>query len=298
MASGLKELHDLNIIHRDLKPSNCLLLEKFEADKVSYGEKDFPTVVISDFGESQLGGQLRSATGATGTLEFTAPEVVITSPDKSSADLPQFTFQSDMYSLGMVCYFLVFGELPFACQQSLPELRRDIKELTVNKQSLIEKHRSMNLNPLHDAIFGLMDRLLCRDPFSRPTAGDVKIEINSILESLPKVESNTHIDVEDVLPEDECDSLPGEPIQSPRRPLSDLKQFFCASNVIANGLVAMTAVWASHHGSYIPYACMFLFGLSLKSNQSSQKVYFIAEVALLMFVTYPTLCQRLRILIS
>ncbi|SCV03729.1 LAMI_0H10484g1_1 [Lachancea mirantina] len=179
LASGLQELHDLNIIHRDLKPSNCLLLEEFSLDKADYMGKPFPTVVIGDFGESQLSGQLRAATGATGTLEFTAPEVLIMDSDEEHS-FSQFTFNSDMYSLGMICYFLIFGELPFPEHSTMKALKYSIKQFHIDIDRVAaDIHRKRGAK-IDKSLLDLMVVLLSPKEEERPSAREVVQFLNQI----------------------------------------------------------------------------------------------------------------------
>jgi serine/threonine protein kinase len=74
ISSGLEHLHFNGIVHRDLKPPNILL--KFSTNN---REGEIPTALISDFGECLeifSDASLKKRTGSTGTLEFTAPELL------------------------------------------------------------------------------------------------------------------------------------------------------------------------------------------------------------------------------
>jgi serine/threonine-protein kinase len=107
---GVRDLHMARIIHRDLKPSNVILRpvgEQFRA-------------VIFDFSLSRLQGSPSSSrsdeasewqditnAGTTlGTLEYMAPEQIISSRD--------VTDRSDLYAVGSILYTAVAGEHPFA----------------------------------------------------------------------------------------------------------------------------------------------------------------------------------------
>ncbi|KAI8395334.1 putative serine/threonine-protein kinase IKS1 [Nakaseomyces glabratus] len=178
IASGLKELHNSGLIHRDLKPSNCLLLSPY---KHNDEEKVFPTVVIGDFGESQMKGEYRTATGCTGTMEFTAPELIIENCDSNSnSQYHEFSFQSDMYSLGMIGYFVIFGELPFGSELDIPEIKNCIKALNIDKTYMVKKHREMRLKDIDYRIFDVLQLLLSSKESIRPSA----IEVESIFEKL------------------------------------------------------------------------------------------------------------------
>lgn len=76
ICEGLAHLHHLGIIHRDLKPPNLLLSYSSSKLKGSQGER--PRILITDFGECEIIDQAakRDRTGATGTLEFLAPELL------------------------------------------------------------------------------------------------------------------------------------------------------------------------------------------------------------------------------
>lgn len=210
LTRGLHELHDLNIIHRDLKPSNCLLLSSYKQedlfDNPNFNESDsnknthsnlnsFPTVVIGDLGESQILGELRTATGCTGTVEYTAPEIIINDSinnNRFDSNYSEFSFASDMYSLGMVIYFIVFGSLPFTPDSDLDDLKHSVKQFHFNKERMIERHEKLSLNPIDLRIFDLIESLVNPDPNARPSASVVELNVDNLLISLTSEEIYTY----------------------------------------------------------------------------------------------------------
>ncbi|GME70777.1 unnamed protein product [[Candida] boidinii] len=89
IVKGVLFLHKSRILHRDLKPSNCLLKQKFNDEiKIEpvnsiYDLYKLPNIVVSDFGEGAMEGMKRNSTGATGTIEFCAPELFFTQDGNS-----------------------------------------------------------------------------------------------------------------------------------------------------------------------------------------------------------------------
>lgn len=161
ITSGLAYLHGASYIHRDLKPSNCLLHR--EGAKI--------TCLISDFGEVQSEGGIRKSTGATGTISWCAPEVLRAD---ATGRYGNFTTKSDIFSLGMILYFMCFGRLPYANADAVHEELEDIDllraEITDWKGFTDEKRERPDLPP---ELYGLLKRLLDTEPLNRPSAAEV-----------------------------------------------------------------------------------------------------------------------------
>lgn len=97
-AQGMDYLHAKNIIHRDMKSNNIFLHEGL-------------TVKIGDFGlatvKSRWSGS-QQVEQPTGSILWMAPEVI------RMQDNNPFSFQSDVYSYGIVLFELMTGELPYS----------------------------------------------------------------------------------------------------------------------------------------------------------------------------------------
>ncbi|KAK5631527.1 hypothetical protein RRF57_007241 [Xylaria bambusicola] len=161
VTSGLAYLHSANYIHRDLKPSNCLL----------HHENGKLICLISDFGEVQPGNAVRNSTGTTGTISYCAPEVLKVD---ARGQLGNFTVKSDVFSLGMILYFLCFGRLPYRNANVVHEELEDIDELRAEiadwKGFLDERRERPDLPP---KLYQLLKKMLALDPGERPTATEV-----------------------------------------------------------------------------------------------------------------------------
>jgi len=162
IASGLHHLHSKGYIHRDLKPSNCLLQR--EGGKVK--------VLISDFGEVQDAGAKRGSTGATGTISYCAPEVLRRNGGDGS--FGNFTTKSDIFSLGMIVYFMCFGRLPYNSADDANEDNEDLDELRAEIMKWSGFDDETRTRPdLPEKLYRFLKRLLSLYPHERPSTDEI-----------------------------------------------------------------------------------------------------------------------------
>lgn len=169
ITSGLRHLHVNGYIHRDLKPSNCLL----------HDTGDRLRVLVSDFGEVQFQTDIRNSTGATGTVSYCAPEVLRRA--YPGGPFGNFTFKSDIFSLGMILYFLCFAQLPYLNADLLNEEREDLEQLReeISKWDGFDDDVPRMRPELPEKLYFFMKRLLSVDPDQRPSADEVLIGIKA-----------------------------------------------------------------------------------------------------------------------
>ncbi|TKA21986.1 hypothetical protein B0A50_08484 [Salinomyces thailandicus] len=162
ITSGLHHLHTKGYIHRDLKPSNCLL--QLDGTKTR--------VLISDFGEVQAAGVRRGNTGATGTISYCAPEVL--RRETADGTFGNFTTKSDIFSLGMIVYFMCFGRLPYIHGDGIDEEKEDMEELRAEITKWAGFNDETRSRPdLPEKLYKFLKRLLSVDPNERPSTGDI-----------------------------------------------------------------------------------------------------------------------------
>lgn len=106
IAFALHDVHRQHVIHLDLNPSNVILRESGEAVLIDFGlsrHDQLPDLVAEEFD------------GAIGTGAYIAPEQAL--GDRSDP-------RSDIFSLGIVLYFLATGERPYGEPERESEWRR------------------------------------------------------------------------------------------------------------------------------------------------------------------------------
>lgn len=161
ITSGLSYLHAANYIHRDLKPSNCLLHQDGNQLKC----------LISDFGEVQPENAVRKSTGSTGTISYCAPEVL---KMDASGRYGNFTTKSDVFSLGMILYFMCFGRLPYVNANSVQEELEDVDQLRAEISHWKGFQEERKARPdLPSKLYQLLSRLLAVNPADRPAASEI-----------------------------------------------------------------------------------------------------------------------------
>jgi serine/threonine protein kinase len=111
ITTGLRALHRREMIHQDLRPENVMIDTE-------------GTVKIIDLGSATVAGVEEAAPGMLGempgTYQYTAPEYL-------SGDT--VSWRSDQYALGVICYELLTGRLPYGAQVARIRSRRDQQRL-------------------------------------------------------------------------------------------------------------------------------------------------------------------------
>jgi tRNA A-37 threonylcarbamoyl transferase component Bud32 len=108
LADALHYAHEQGIVHRDVKPANVLLRD-MQAAGVQDGPAAIPQPVLTDFGLAR-----RHAEDITVTLDgqvLGTPAYM--SPEQAAGEAHRVDGRSDVYSLGVILYRLLTGELPF-----------------------------------------------------------------------------------------------------------------------------------------------------------------------------------------
>ena len=103
ILSALEAAHQRGVVHRDLKPGNCLRL----------GTPGDELVKLLDFGIAKVGSDSHAdaqGKGLTGTGEVFGTAAYM-SPEQARGET--LDARSDMYSLGIMAYQMLVGQVPF-----------------------------------------------------------------------------------------------------------------------------------------------------------------------------------------
>jgi TolB-like protein/predicted Zn-dependent protease len=144
IGAGLDAAHEHGIIHRDIKPGNVIVTPD-------------GTAKVLDFGLAKLADVSLTGTGVRlGTIGYMSPEHV------RGESLDQ---RADLWSLGVVLYEMLTGQLPFKGRPTAVVVHSILHEQPMRPSALRDE-----IPPELEAILG---RLLAKDPRRRPANSEI-----------------------------------------------------------------------------------------------------------------------------
>jgi serine/threonine-protein kinase len=178
IGRALEVAHERQLVHRDVKPHNVLIDEEGRAK-------------VTDFGIARnLEREARQLTGAgrvVGTTEYVSPEQALGH---------EVTGQSDVYSLGVVLYEMLIGEVPFKgktsvdvaikhVREGMPDVQKLRPEISAALAAVVERATAKEVeNRYHSA------REMVRDlehvlTYEAARGGEPEGEATAVLRQLP-----------------------------------------------------------------------------------------------------------------
>ena len=212
VAKALGAAHEKGIVHLDVKPDNVLLMERD-------GRQD--AVKVVDFGIAGLLGQSSSGGKVMGTPEYMAPE---------RAQGLGYDHRSDVYSLGVMAYEMLVGEVPL--QGASP-----VETLAMQVDEQADRINERLTGPVPEQLEAVVMRMIHKDPLRRPQS---MAEVEALLiEAQLEARIHTPWDEDLVLP-------PMDPDRAARiaRRLSPTARSARTSLWVASSVAALSVVLA------------------------------------------------------
>lgn len=144
LCGALETAHRSGTLHRDIKPANILVND--------YGEPQ-----LSDFGIAHIEGGYETATGFfSGTIDYTAPEVMTGTPA---------TVASDLYALGATLFALIAGSAPHERRHGEDLVAQYLRISTTGIPDL-------RAEGIPDAVCSAIEKAMSVDPAERPASAE------------------------------------------------------------------------------------------------------------------------------
>ncbi|HTL36584.1 MAG TPA: serine/threonine-protein kinase [Kofleriaceae bacterium] len=148
LCDGLDHAHHHGLVHRDLKPDNVIVESTSEGDVARI--IDFGIALLRESTDAP-GERLTTGGLVLGTPHYMAPEV---------ATSKAFDHRADLFALGVICYEMLTGRLPFDGDGV------DVAHANVNQDVPPMRFRAPGIDVL-PALEAFTRKLLARDPANR-----------------------------------------------------------------------------------------------------------------------------------
>ncbi|CAH8847588.1 unnamed protein product [Trichobilharzia szidati] len=145
LIKAVSFLHSQSIVHLDIKPENILLRHPFPQCEIA----------LCDFGLAKYLKKNEIIRDLVGTPDYAAPEILNYDP---------IHFTTDMWSVGVVVYYLLTSESPF-WNESKEQTFLNVCQLKIS----YDEHLFQDITP---QAISFIKRLIQKDPRDRPSAVD------------------------------------------------------------------------------------------------------------------------------
>jgi serine/threonine protein kinase len=179
IGRALEAAHERQLVHRDVKPHNVLIDEEGRAK-------------VTDFGIARnLELETRNLTGAgrvVGTTDYVSPEQALGH---------EVTGQSDVYSLGIVLFEMLTGEVPFKSDNSmdvaikhvregLPDVQKRRPQVSAALAAVLERATAKEVANRYQSAGEMVRDLEEVLTYEAARTGDTEGEATAVLQQLPR----------------------------------------------------------------------------------------------------------------
>ena len=176
IGRGLIAAHARKLVHRDVKPQNVLIDPDGRAK-------------VTDFGiaRSMESAGLTATGRVLGTTDYVAPEQAM------GEDVDE---RSDVYSLGIVLYEMLVGDVPFQAEtqvgvamkhvnEPLPDVQIDRPDVSAAVASVIDRATTKDPRDRYESVANMVRDLEATLEIEAARGGGTTGEATSVLESVP-----------------------------------------------------------------------------------------------------------------
>src|SRR5215218_1994212 len=177
IARALQAAHDRRIVHRDVKPQNVLIDEEGRAKVTDFG-------IARSLTEEGLTADGR----VLGTTDYVSPEQAL------GQDVDP---QSDLYSLGVVLFEMLTGDVPFHgenqvavamkhVREELPDVQLRRPEVSSALAAVVDRATEKDLGERYGSAEELIDDLAEVLGIETARTGQVTGEVTAVIATLPE----------------------------------------------------------------------------------------------------------------
>lgn len=151
ICDALDAAHKVGVVHRDLKPDNIFVVQQ-EPLKLK----------VMDFGVAKAAGEPRVGQTLHGQVLGTPTHMA---PEQALGQVERITPLTDIYSLGVIAFEMLTGQLPFVAESALMVISMHIRDAVPSIRALAPE--------VPRRIAELVESCMAKDPAHRPRSARI-----------------------------------------------------------------------------------------------------------------------------